>query len=194
MWGCLSLKRHFFNNEKSLYCSLHKQPIGKKAYMVTILVSLIESFVKERVNFILCGDLNITMLVKNCLADMLDVYGVTNLVYTPSYRKSRSAPTCLDFVITNFSKRVQYVTTPETDLIVCNEMVCLAINQFVKARGPRRITYRSFNNFSETAYLSDVDKAPFHVADIFDNVCDCYSFSMTLLQAIIDEHAPLKQK
>ena len=86
------------------------------------------------------------------------------------------------------------VTTLETGLSDCYEMVCFATKQFVKATGPRRITYRSFKHFSEAAYASDADKAPFHVGDIFDNVDDCYWFSMKLLQDIIDEHAPLKQK
>ena len=62
------------NNEKCFYCSLYKQPTVKNACMVTVLQSLMERFLQERANFIICGDLNINVLVKNCLADVLDVY------------------------------------------------------------------------------------------------------------------------
>ena len=52
------------NNEKCFYCSLCKQPIVKNACMVTVLQSLMERFLQERANFIICGDLNINVLVK----------------------------------------------------------------------------------------------------------------------------------
>ncbi len=43
-------------------------------------------------------------------------------------------------------------------------MKWFATKQFVKATGPRLITYRSFEH-SETAYISDIEKAPFHVLE-----------------------------
>ncbi len=58
------------NNEKCYCCSMNKQPIVKKGSVVTVLESLIENVV----NFIIYGDLNISMLAKNFIADMLDVY------------------------------------------------------------------------------------------------------------------------
>ncbi len=98
---------------------------------------------------------------KNCLLDVLDVYGVKNLVYTPSCRISRSTPTAIDPVITNVPDRLKDITTPETGPDHCHEMVCFAARQFVKATCPKRITYRSFKHSSEAAYVRDVCKAPF---------------------------------
>ena len=47
---------------------------------------------------------------------------------------------------------------------------------------------------NETAYLHDLDCAPFHVSHIFTDVDDLYCFFNTLLKQIMDQHAPIKHK
>ncbi len=57
---------------------------------------------------------------------------------------------------------------------------------------PHNITYRSFKTFNEDKYLQDLQEAPFHVAEIFTDIDDCYGFFETLLTDICNEHAPIK--
>ncbi len=72
-------------------------------------------------------------------------------------------------------------------------MVCFATKQFVKQKLLSvSLTDRINILVTEGACVSDIDKTPFYVGDIFDNADYCYWFSLKLLQAIIDEHAPLK--
>ena len=59
---------------------------------------------------------------------------------------------------------------------------------------PRRIIYRSYNNFDGDAFIKDVTSAPFHVAIIFDDVHDASWFTSSLLNDVIDHHAPCKSK
>ena len=42
--------------------------------------------------------------------------------------------------------------------------------------------------------LNALSVAPFHVSEIFDDVDDAYWMCSTLLQEIVNEHAPIKQK
>ena len=59
---------------------------------------------------------------------------------------------------------------------------------------PRRIIYRSYKNFDDDAFIKDVTSAPFHVARIFDDVHDASWFTSSLLNDVIDHHAPCKSK
>ena len=59
---------------------------------------------------------------------------------------------------------------------------------------PRKITYRSYKNFDDDEFKFDLNCAPFHVGDIFDDVEDTAWFHSKLLNNIIDSHAPIKVK
>ena len=59
---------------------------------------------------------------------------------------------------------------------------------------PRKIFYRSYKHFCEADYLTDLSFAPFHVADIFDDIDDIAWFSSSLIRNVIDAHAPVKSK
>ena len=59
---------------------------------------------------------------------------------------------------------------------------------------PRKIIYRSYKNFDDERFADDIASAPFHVAEIFDDVDDMSSYVSKLLGNIIDSHAPLKCK
>ena len=62
------------------------------------------------------------------------------------------------------------------------------------SRKRTKIFYRSYKKFDETMFLHALSVAPFHVSEIFDDVDDAYWMCSTLLQEIVDEHAPIKQK
>ena len=69
-----------------------------------------------------------------------------------------------------------------------------ATRRYAPARKPYQIKYRSFKNFDEIAYTNDISAAPFHVAEIFDDVNDIAWFTSTLIAEITDIHAPIKTK
>ena len=59
---------------------------------------------------------------------------------------------------------------------------------------PKIIFYRSFKNFSEDRYKKDLEDAPFHVSQVFEDVDDQMWYHNTLLNTIVDKNAPKKQK
>ena len=59
---------------------------------------------------------------------------------------------------------------------------------------PRTVHYQSFKNFQEADYITDLQSAPFHVSEIFEDPEDSYWYVNNLLQNIINEHVPTKTK
>ena len=59
---------------------------------------------------------------------------------------------------------------------------------------PRKIYWRSYRNFDDKKFAEDIASAPFHEAEIFDDVDDMSSYVSKLLGNIIDSHTPLKCK
>ena len=58
----------------------------------------------------------------------------------------------------------------------------------------RLIYYRSYKHFDETSLKRDLDIAPFHVGDIFDDVGDTFWFNHALIEDVVGGHAPIKRK
>lgn len=55
------------------------------------------------------------------------------------------------------------------------------------------LSFRNRKNINETKLLKDLHLAPWHVGSIFDSIDDQYSYWTTLLNSILDDHAPLKK-
>jgi hypothetical protein len=178
---------------KWLIHSIYKQPIVKNNHFKTVIENVIINCNKEDLNYIICGDLNINMLKSNCLNDILDVYGCTNIVRKPTCFKS-NVPTLLDVVITNVPKSLQHVTCIDCDLSDFHHMVCFATKMHAPVIKKRHITYRSYKKFDENAYSQDLANIPYQVSEVFDDVDDAYWFCQTLISQVIDEHAPLKKR
>ena len=58
----------------------------------------------------------------------------------------------------------------------------------------RYINYRRYKHFDEKSFKHDLDVAPFYVGNIFDDVDDIFWFNNTMIQEILDGHAPIKHK
>ena len=64
----------------------------------------------------------------------------------------------------------------------------------IKQKRNGKTMYRSFKNLDETALLRDIENAPLHIADIFDDIDDVCWAHEKLLSEVIDEHIPVKER
>ncbi len=55
-----------------------------------------------------------------------------------------------------------------------------------------QVTYRSLTTLNVEQYICDLEMAPFHVGEIFEDVDDQYYFVNTLFTEITNEHFRLK--
>ncbi len=82
----------------------------------------------------------------------------------------------------------------ETSLSDWHTLVLMVTKMHAPNVMPKNIIYRKFKTFNEDKYLQDLEEAPFHVAEIFTDIDDCYGFFETLLTYICNEHAPFKTR
>ena len=179
---------------KWLIYSVYKQPIVKDVYFKSILEDIIVKCSTNFKTFVIVGDLNVNVMKEtHCLTELLQLYGLTNIVNEPTCIKGKS-PTLIDLVITNMSRYICNVKCFDCDLSDFHKMVCFATKAFGPTKQRSKISYRSYKHFNEDEYLNDLATAPFHVGHIFDDVNDSLWFSETLLRDVIDKHAPIKTK
>ena len=142
------------------------------------------------------GDLNINALCKRdfqCLKDVMDVHDLSNLIDEPTCFKSENN-SLLDFIITSNKRRVADTLNLNTGISDFHNLVAFSTKMHVPKLGRRRIQYRTFKNFDETSFKHDIEMAPYHVGERFDDFDDTYWFNHTLVKFVMDNHAPLKHK
>ena len=128
---------------------------------------------------------------RNCLSDICNVLGLTNLVKQPTCFKS-DISTLLDIYLTNKPKSVVDVFNVVIGTIDFHNFVGVASRVLAPRQIRRKITYRSMKNFHEDAFRAYIEKIPFHVPNVFDDIDDIYWAHSQMYQSVLNEHAPLK--
>ena len=181
-------------NEKWHIISIYKQPKVSISDFIASFEEIMDICNSKCSNCIVCGDLNIDLSKRNAsFNDALDVYGLKNLVDSPTCFKGKT-PTTLDLYLTNKPRRFLDKLVLDTGLSDFHHMVCIATRLHVPSRKNKSITYRSYKHFNEGKFNEDISNVPFHVSEIFDDVNDSYWFCDKLLGTIIDVHAPTKKR
>ena len=129
----------------------------------------------------------------NTVKDICDVYGLTNLIKTPTCHKG-PVSTLINVILVSNPKRYIDTLNANFGLSDHHNIIGAATRRFAPSLKPHRIYYRSYKHFCEEKYLQDINCAPFHVADIFDDIDDMTWFHSSLIRTIIDENAPKKSK
>ena len=75
-----------------------------------------------------------------------------------------------------------------------NNMIATVFKENSDSNKKQKVTFKSYKNFSEADFVHDLQRAPLHIADIFDDVDDSYWAYEILVREIVDEHAPQIQK
>ena len=118
-------------------------------------------------------DLNFNMLVQEKsapLTELCDIFNLTNIVKEPTCFPKNSNPSLVDVILTNNPKTFNGTRMCNTGLSDVHRLVACVMKNTVKQTRNGKTTYRSFKNLDETALLRDIENAPLHVADIFDDI------------------------
>ena len=142
------------------------------------------------------GDININMTCERdskCIRDTMEIVGLQNVIKEPTCFKSELG-TLIDVILTSNARRLHSVINTMSDVSDFHNLIGFSTKIKIPKKSQREIVYRSYKHFSEAAFKSDVENAPYHVADIFDELDDKYWFHERLLFNITNEHAPLKKR
>ena len=149
---------------------------------------------KRPTNINVVGDLNINCLSENesrCLKDVMEVFGLYNLIDTPTCYKSVD-PTLIDVFLISQRRRIASTINVTTGISDFHNLIACGTKINVPRNVNKIINYRSYKHFNQDSFKYDIDIAPFYVGNIFDDVDDIFWFNHTLIQDIINGHAPMK--
>ena len=144
-------------------------------------------------NVLVAGDLNYNMYgTQNTPVHALS-FDLTNLVKEPTcFREQRG--TMLDLFLTNRPSLFQCTGSFDGGLSECHHIIHTSTRQQIPGRKPKYISYRSYKHFNEQDFLTDLERVPFQVSEVFDDVSDSYWAFTTMFSEVIDDHAPIKRK
>ena len=81
---------------------------------------------------------------------------------------------------------------------ICNRLLLFAVfgnrklNNCVKSNTHQTITYRSFKNFDENMFISDMHDVPWETIEYFNDINDIVEVWNNMFLEVVNKHAPLK--
>ena len=145
--------------------------------------------------FIILGDFNRNLLnceIERDWGNFTSSLGLTQLISEPT-RVTQESQTLIDHIYTNNEETIQSVSVEKMCIsdhfaVFCNRKSHASFSKNTH----QVITYRSFKNFEEAYFLSDLSSVPWEILEQFDNVDDIVNVWNTLFLEILDKHAPIK--
>ena len=183
------------NKEKCFFILLYKPPSVECNALSLLLETMCSKCLLECKTVYILGDFNVNMLQEqHSLSDTFNVLSLKNVIKGPTCFKNVVSPSLLDGIVTNTPRRLGGTVN-----------ICLGISDFHNFVGaatklglpnfaPRVITYRSMKHFKDDEYVNDMQSAPFHVGEIFDDINDKMWYFDKLFNEITEFHAPTKTK
>ena len=152
-----------------------------------------DSLLKTHSDLAFLGDMNCCPSKSTLIQDLCDIYGLTNLITEPTCHRG-DVPTLLDVILVTSSQRYLGILNSECNISDFHNIIGAATRRFAPSLKPQRIMYRSYKSFNDADFLFDLQCAPFHVMNIFDDAGDMAWYTSALLSDIVDNHAPVISK
>ena len=177
----------------------YKPPSVDNVPFTSDMYSLLDKATSQSNNIICLGDLNCDIsnpLDNNnnnkgrCLLDICDIYDLDSLNNSPT-RKSSQRSSCLDVILTNVPGYFRESGTLEVGLSD-HCLVYTVLNKILPQPKAEIIRVRSFKNFDEGSFCSDLSLVPFSTAYVFDDPEDVYWAWEKLFVEVLHDHAPVK--
>ena len=143
------------------------------------------------------GDMNINTFEHSSSLDKLnelcDTLDPHNLVKV-STCEMKGSSTSIDLILTNQRHHFKHTHAFKTGLSDFHKIVTTCCKSTYVRLQPIRIQYRSYKNFNENDFLSDLWCVPFEQAHSLPNSELPYEKFKTLYSEVVDKHAPLKHR
>ena len=179
------------SKERWMYVMGYKPPDIKTSLFVNTFSLMCDLILKESNNVIVLGDYN--FMSDNELKDLCISFDIHNLVNTPTCYKSHSG-TLVDVCLVSKSFRFQTTLNLDCWLSDFHNFICVTTKLSLPKRQPRIIQYRSYKNFVEELFVTDLCILSQIMMHYNHNVDVCVETFITYSCGIIDKHAPMKTK
>ena len=103
------------------------------------------------------------------LKNFCQIYSCKNIVKDKTCFKNPINPTCIDLIITNRPKSFQESEVIETGLSDFHKMSLTVMKVFYNKQKPKIIQYRKYKDFSNEAFIHELESAlPTHSEILFE--------------------------
>ena len=140
-------------------------------------------------NFIIAGDLNSEETNRE-ISNFMDVYGLRNLIKSPTCYKSADNPSSIDMFLTNKASVFQNTTTVEVGLLDFHLMILTILKSGFAKKGPRIVTLREYSKFDPIKFRNDLKG---NIAKS-NGECTVFETFNSVAEEVLNNHVPLKQK
>ena len=125
------------------------------------------------------------------MKDFCDIYNLKNLISSPTYFKSVENPTSIDVFLTNRHNCFQNSCVIETGISDHHKMIITVLKTYFKKIKHTIIKYRSFTNFDEGSFKTDLKYSLSSSRNKYNMNYD--EFKNIFIKAL-NRHAPIKEK
>ena len=148
-------------------------------------------------DFVLAGDLNVDYSAKknhlrHKLEEFASNHGLSQIVDKPT-RATENSSTTIDLIFVNNSHRIVQSGVLDSSISDHNVVFC-TIKGGVKKLPPKVFEYRCFKYYDKEAFLKHLNNVPWSAIESTNDVDDALFFWESLLNGVVDDHAPMKTK
>jgi len=192
----LCLEMHI-RKEKWFIVSVYRLPGANFASFVESLSLILDKILSESKMINIIGDVNVNMNAddnkSNIMKDLVSSYSLSNLIDEPTCFKG-DTPSLIDVILV--SNRYRYGKCLNSTCGLSDFHNLIACCTKIKLPKPKvkTIYYRSYKHFTAEDFRADIARIPFQIVELFDDVNDKYWAFSSLIDDVVDTHAPLKKK
>ena len=146
---------------------------------------------------VLHGDFNVDSnknlpLRKRKLNRLMGLFDLHRLICSPTHVTS-SLQTLIDLIFVNNNHRIGESEVLHAGISDHSLVYCI-MKAGLQNSIPRRIEYRSFKTYNNTAFVDDISKVPWSVIENVGNIDDAVFSWTTLFNDVAQEHALIKTR
>ena len=117
-------------------------------------------------------------------------YNLRSMINKPTCFKNPGKPSCIDLILTNWSRSFQNFCAIETGLSDFHKLVVTVLKITYKKSKPKIITYRNYKSFNNDGFRNALQQIQCNA----DN-CDInFDKFMSSCRKILDQHAPQEKR
>ncbi len=190
----------YINDKKWFLVHTYRTPTKTKEKLELFYSELKDVLDKALIsseNVILLGDINIDLSDKKFssdYSDLLNCFNMSNVIKDKTCFKNSDKPTLIDHMCTNKPRSVKSSGVIDTGLSDFHRLTYLVLKSFKPKPLRHTLVYRSYKNTKPSEFVKALDRCPFHVADIFDDVDDKFYVFNQLFSDVVNTLYPLRER
>lgn len=182
---------------KHLLCTAYRNPdYDLKQWIESFETQLTNAYLEGH-QLSIMGDFNIDLSSNNSNSkewlDFTSIFQLTQLIKEPT-RVTATTSTLIDHFFTTNPDKVRAVKVAKIGLSDHYPICAVLKSCFGLKNCHTSITYRSYKDFDQKAFLEDLQQCPWHQLDNLNHVDETLDKWYELFNNVINKHLPLKSK